>query len=317
MKAIKIILAILLVVSLLTAAAEEGIIATVNGEELSSAALKELEEQYLDMYSQSGYDTSDESVQNRVSDIAMTYLIEDMLIEQDMRDLGFFDFDDESLTEEQRQQQAAQRYRDYLLAEEEPGAEQLLKSYEERVEQSKSLYENDIPAYETALYYNQPVWYAPDGYRSVLQILLASDSEELEDEVLKSSADTLAEITSRLNNGEKFQDLIAQYGEDANFDDPAFFDSGYQVHKDSILWEEAFIDAAFSMDKPGDVSEPFTSPNGVHILYYLGDVSGGAVEYTTAVEEALRELLLEEKFNEKLEQRVDELAEAADVQIME
>ena len=61
--------------------------------------------------------------------------------------------------------------------------------------------------------------------------------------------------------------------------------NGYSVHKDTVVFMQEFTDGAFSekMQKVGDVSDPVVTSYGVHILYYLRDIPGGAVEFTDAI----------------------------------
>lgn len=360
---------------------EDQVVAIVNGEEILLSTLETIEAQYESLYEDRGYDLEEESVRAHLSDTALSALIEALLIEQDMRAQGFYDFDEEeeaafeqlgqqaydaclqelesaylasmnvedtqdeltdsdtyqaqtdaeayavrmasqvgysaeTLAQNYRDQAALEAYQASLMEGEEITEEDVAVDYEERVAASKEAYENDVAAYEEALYYNEEVWYAPAGYRSVLQILIATD-EEGETATLESAADTIAEIYARLEEGADFTDLIAEYGEDTNFDNPDFYETGYQVHQESIVWEDAFIEAAFSeeMTEPGDVSEPFESDLGVHILYYLEDVPGGAVELNDVLSELLSMQLYQTRLSEKLQERVDELAEAAEVEL--
>lgn len=186
--------------------------------------------------------------------------------------------------------------------------------YDARVAASKALYESDIPAFEAALYNGSEVWYSPAGYRSVLQILLPATGDT-DEEKLASVQSTVEEITRRLAEGESFQALIAEYGTDANFADESFYATGYQVHPDSIVWEDAFIAAAFSaeMQQPGDHSLPFASSLGVHILYYLSDTADGPVALSEDVYNALSYTLYNQRCQTQLALRIDQLAKEAEV----
>lgn len=87
------------------------------------------------------------------------------------------------------------------------------------------------------------------------------------------------DIYARLDKGEAFQDLIKAYGEDPGMTDEQALADGYSVHKESMVWDPAFIEAAFSdkMQKVGDWSEPVIGTYGVHILYYLRDLPSGLI----------------------------------------
>ena len=67
------------------------------------------------------------------------------------------------------------------------------------------------------------------------------------------------------------------------------------VHPFSILYEQNFMKGAAALEKVGDVSDPIVSQFGVHILHYLRDIPGGAVELTDALKEELRADLKSEK----------------------
>jgi len=128
--------------------------------------------------------------------------------------------------------------------------------------------------------------------------------------ILDSVRPTVDEIKAKLAEGVSFDDLILEYGTDPGMKDEATRAAGYLVHKDSILWDPAFTSAAMALEKVGDVGEPVVGQYGVHILHYLKDVPGGAVELTSEMKEEFRTELLDEKkdlaLNEALEQWVKE-----------
>lgn len=213
-----------------------------------------------------------------------------------------------------RDQYAGARYYEWLIRDNPVTDEDVQSAYEARVAESKSLYENDVAAFETAMSSNSEVWYKPAGYRSVLQILLPAEGDTAEAKLQNVQA-TVNEINSRLESGETFQALIAEYGTDANFTSEAFMQTGYQVHPDSVIWEDAFVAAAFSaeMAQPGSVSLPFVSDLGVHILYYLCDSAAGPIELTEDVHNALSYTIYVERYTAAQAQRINELADTAEI----
>ncbi len=217
-----------------------------------------------------------------------------------------------------RTQYATINYYDWLIRDNPITDEAVASAYDARIAASRDLYENDISAFETALSEGYDVWYKPEGYRSVLQILLPAQGET-DEEKLASVKDTVAEIEARLDVGESFETLIGEYGTDAAFAEESFLATGYQVHRDSVVWEDAFIAAAFSeaMAAPGDHSAPFASNLGVHILYYLCDSQSGAIEMTEEIGDLLAASLYSERTQAALNARIDELADAAVVEIAE
>lgn len=210
---------------------------------------------------------------------------------------------------------ASERYEAWLVRNDpEITQEEIEAAYRQRTDESKSLYAQDIPAFETALASGEEIWYRPAGYRAVLQIMLSAQGET-DDEKLASVSEKTSDIYDRLEAGETFESLISEYGEDPSFDDPAFAETGYQVHPDSILWEEAFVQAAFAKElaKPGDVSQPHVFGNNVCILYYLKDVDGGAAELTENLREALRADLYAQQVESRLEERIETLEAEAEI----
>lgn len=222
----------------------------------------------------------------------------------------------ETYIEVYRTQYASALYQDWLIRENPVTEADVQAAYEARVTASKELYAQDAAAFETAAASGSEVWYRPAGYRSVLQILLPAEGDT-EEAKLTSVQATVEEINARLEKGETFESLIREYGTDAAFDNEAFFTAGYQVHQDSILWEDAFVAAAFSaeMAAPGSWSKPFASDLGVHILYYLADVPEGAVELSEELYDALAYVIYTERAQAAQTARLDELAAAAEVVI--
>lgn len=197
----------------------------------------------------------------------------------------------------------------------------------------QELYENDVALYdENVLRYGDESFYVPAGYRGVTHILLkdvdadllnafnsaqalyeealsgetvdeaavAAAKAELDaarDAVIASKQDTLDEIYARLEAGESFESLIAEYGEDPGMEDAENLANGYPVHQRSGWCVPAFVEGAFQegMRQPGDVSQPVVSPYGIHVVYYLRDVPSGLI-MTEAIREEIREYLSEVNF---------------------
>lgn len=341
-------------------------VATVNGEELLYNDYIAIESAYLYQMEAAGADLSDSAMYTYFQDLALTYAIEQMLVKQDMRAQGCYDFDKETeawfaeqgkaaydaaladvmesmrdvistdkelreyalayakslnVTEQTyvdfyRTQYASANYYEWLIRDNPITDEDVKAAYDERIAESKALYEDDIAAFETAMTSGAEVWYKPAGYRSILQILLPAQGDTAEAK-LQSVQSTVDEINTRLAQGESFQSLIAAYGTDANFADESFLAAGYQVHQDSIMWDDAFVTAAFSaeMAQPGSVSLPFASDLGVHILYYLCDSASGPVELTADIHDFLAYTLYTERYTAAQAQRINELADAAEVVI--
>ena len=327
-------------------AASEGVAMWINGEAVYQSQIDSVTASVTESMGQFGLDTSEEEIASAISDVAQRQVIEDRLLSQDMTAQGMYDLTQEDentvaqaakqTVEAAKQAQAAMEvagytedffksyYRNVLASERyeawlvrndpEITQEEIEAAYRQRTDESKSLYAQDIPAFETALASGEEIWYRPAGYRAVLQIMLSAQGET-DDEKLASVSEKTSDIYDRLEAGETFESLISEYGEDPSFDDPAFAETGYQVHPDSILWEEAFVQAAFAKElaKPGDVSQPHVFGNNVCILYYLKDVDGGAAELTENLREALYDDLYAQQVESRLQERLDTLEAEAEI----
>ena len=85
--------------------------------------------------------------------------------------------------------------------------------------------------------------------------------------------DQIDEIMAQFNAGIDFGTLLNKYSTDRT--DKNLNSDGYPFHPDSPNWPQTFTDAARALEKPGDISEPVYTEQGVHILYYAGDVPAG------------------------------------------
>lgn len=141
--------------------------------------------------------------------------------------------------------------------------------------------------------------------------------QEAEKAILESVQSTVDEIMAKLESGASFVDLIREYGIDPGMQNEARLAEGYLVHRDSILWDPAFTEAAMALEKVGDISKPFVGQSGVHILQYLRDVPGGAVELTDEMKDEFRTTLQSEQETEALQSLIDEAMESAVIEYTE
>lgn len=259
----------------------------------------------------------------------------------------------------------SERLADYLTNGRTITDEEIQTYFNDLVNDDKETYE-DVGTYEFYTnYYGQSSYYIPEGYRSIVHILLPVDEElmntwkdlsaRLEEQkseaeaepteteapaedaepaaepeptaepvtqemvdaaekaILESVQSTVDEIKAKLESGTSFDDLIKEYGTDSGMQDDATRAEGYAVHADSILWDSAFKNAAMALEKVGDVSEPVLSQFGVHILQYLKDIPGGAVELTEEMKQEFHDTLLNEMRNEALNTALDEWINTSDI----
>ncbi len=213
-----------------------------------------------------------------------------------------------------------------------PTEEEIRAVFEEYAAMDQEQYEDNVYMYETyQAYYGAEPWYKPEGYRGIIHILLSVDDELLTayqdaqaafedsvtdeapegDEALKTARDEakaaviasrqteIDDIYARLAQGEDFAALVAEYGEDPGMTDAAQLAAGYEVHRDSVLWDPEFTAGAFreEMQQPGDYSDPVVGSYGIHILYYLRDIPGGIIDMTDEISAEIEQYLETQNMN--------------------
>ena len=137
--------------------------------------------------------------------------------------------------------------------------------------------------------------------------------EAARQEILNSQKEKIDAIMERLEKGEAFEDLIAEYGEDDGMKDEENLKNGYSVHADGLLLDADFTKGAVALEKIGDVSDPVISQFGIHILYYLRDIPAGPLEMTDDDREEMRANIEEERLNLAISDLLDQWVEEADI----
>lgn len=196
--------------------------------------------------------------------------------------------------------------------------EEIAEVFDEQVKKDEEFFKDNLKAYEYFTEYQQSdVWFVPEGYRGVLQILLYADDdlseaykaaveadegvEEARQAILDSKQATIDEIYAKLDAGEDFITVMQEYSEDPDMDETRI-ETGYAVNAESSVWVKEFTAGAFSdkMQAVGDVSDPVVSRFGVHILYYLRDIPAGPVEFNDRIRESIVNYLTNKKRSETL-----------------
>ncbi len=101
----------------------------------------------------------------------------------------------------------------------------------------------------------------------------AVEIEALYAQVLPTAEKVIAEF----NAGASIEDLIAQYNADPGMMNEPTASMGYAVSADSTNWDPAFKEAAMSIESVGGISEPAYGSYGIYIVYYMADITPGAV----------------------------------------
>ncbi len=134
--------------------------------------------------------------------------------------------------------------------------------------------------------------------------------EKAEADCLASQQDKIDEIYAKLDEGETFESLIEEYGEDPGMQNEPTKTRGYYVCAESTNWDKNFTAGAMLLESVGDVSEtPVIGTSGIHIIRYESDVPAGAVALD-AVRDQLYEDTLEDLKSEHFSSELDSWVEA-------
>ena len=88
---------------------------------------------------------------------------------------------------------------------------------------------------------------------------------------------TIDEIEAKLTAGADFDALMTEYGQDTGMQSEPAKTEGYAVCAGDTRWVTEFTTASMALGKVGDVSKPFHTSYGIHIVKYVSDVAEGAV----------------------------------------
>jgi hypothetical protein len=121
-------------------------------------------------------------------------------------------------------------------------------------------------------------------------------------EAVPQVQDTVDTIRQATEAGIRFEDSIKKYSIDQQYVEG----NGFQFHPNSKRWPEPFGEAIAAMEKPGDLSEPVASDDGVHIFCYMGDVPAGVHTLTDEERAALEQSALRAAQKKKLDELVQE-----------
>ena len=102
--------------------------------------------------------------------------------------------------------------------------------------------------------------------------------KDVENRIIADCQSTLDEINAKLAEGVAFPDLIMDYTADS--------DSVFYVSENTTSLIEPFKNGAMALANVGDVSAPVVGEYGVHLIYYVEDVTSGPVDMEN-VREAL------------------------------
>ncbi len=99
------------------------------------------------------------------------------------------------------------------------------------------------------------------------------------------------EIEAKLAAGTDFDALLTEYGEDTGMQSEPAKSNGYPVCAGDTNYVDDFTTNAMSLVKIGDVSTPFRTEYGIHIVKYVSDITEGAVPLADVKDATKAELL--------------------------
>ena len=120
---------------------------------------------------------------------------------------------------------------------------------------------------------------------------------------------TAQEVIDAFNAGTDIDTLIARYGGDPGMTSEPTATIGYAVAEGSTYWEAPFTQGAMSIAEIGQISEPVYGSNGIHIIYYMSDITPGPVPFEDireTVEEEALEAKISKVYNDQVDAWIDE-----------
>lgn len=185
----------------------------------------------------------------------------------------------------------------------------ILAAYNALLDEQKEGFTADPASFEAAQQRGDLIVYRLAGYRAVKPLLIrmndgfCGEADELRaaqellgengdadqlteiqarlDECYAAAESEAQELLDRLNAGESFDSLLTQYGDDAGMKNAELRATGYYVKADSTGLDSAVVEAAMQMSTVGEISGIIRTEDGVCILQYVGEVSGGDVDMAT------------------------------------
>ena len=118
------------------------------------------------------------------------------------------------------------------------------------------------------------------------------------------------QVIDEFNGGADFDSLIEKYNADPGMQNEPTATEGYAVAADSTAWDPAFTEGAMSIGAVGQISAPVYGMYGIHVIYYLKDITPGPVPFED-LEETVRSNALSQKVNQTYNDQVNAWVEEA------
>lgn len=280
--------------------------------------------------------------------------------------LAGYDLTEDTLYQDQLESYAQQQLYAYVADQVTVSDDEIQTEYDTLVAADQASYESSPYSYESAATSGTDIYWNPEGYRAVKQVLLAFSDDQasrysditsrlssLEDELAALDATpapdataaaeatqeprsaelinadidaanaeldalyeelmpTAQEVVDLFNAGTGIDELISIYGGDPGMTADPGMTNGYVVSANSTYWDDAFTQAAMSIQNVGEISEPARGANGIYIVYYLADITPGAADFDT-VKDQVKATLLDTKQSDAYDAQLSQWMEDLNV----
>ena len=155
--------------------------------------------------------------------------------------------------------------------------------YDLQVENQKLMLDN-MATYQMAGSMGNTMYVFPDGTKAVKNILITipqdkqteimtyrqngndEEADRILNEELAKIQDKADEVLAKVKDGEDFDTLIDEYGEDPGMTQEPGMSKGYYIYPDNTTYVQSFSDASLALENVGDTSGLVASDYGYHII---------------------------------------------------
>ncbi|MBQ8964063.1 MAG: peptidylprolyl isomerase [Clostridia bacterium] len=135
---------------------------------------------------------------------------------------------------------------------------------------------------------------------------IATEIEALYSQLLPQAQQVIDEF----NGGADFDSLIEKYNADPGMQNEPTATNGYAVSANSTTWDPAFTEGAMAIEAAGQISGPVYGQNGIHVIYYLSDITPGPVALED-IADAVKDAALQDKTSETYDNQINAWVEEA------
>lgn len=215
---------------------------------------------------------------------------------------------DGTYREEQIKYSKMQKLEDSIGADYAPSEQELNAELDKKVEEQKTKLDIYITEFD-GIESSGDVYYYPEGVRYVKNLLIAipeeirneisdlrangddAGADKLRDEQLALIKDSADVYYAELEDGESFDEVMAEHTEDPGMRSEPTMSKGYAVYPGKTGFDTNFLDAALALKDVGDYSKPTASDFGYFIIELSSIPTPGAVALDTVREKLTEELI--------------------------